>query len=198
MTLSILIAEDEALVRLDLKEMLEGAGYVVCGEASDGIQAVEMANALMPDLAILDVKMPGLDGFEVAKILHSKNIPVLFLTAYDQASFISRAEKVYVYGYLVKPITERDLLPAVRIAYARWKEMQDVRNKLSETKEHLRTQKLISHAKALLAAKKGINEYEAHQLLLKLAMSAQLTLTEMASRIIAEYQDKKKPDRRSV
>lgn len=188
--LSILIAEDEPLVRLDLKEMLEGAGYIVCGEANNGKKAVELADKLSPDLAILDVKMPGLDGFEVAKILQSRNIPVLFLTAYNQVNFINRAEKVGVYGYLVKPISEGDLLPAVQIAYARWKEMQSVQTKLAKTQEQLKGQKVIAHAKAILAVQKGIKEYDAHKLLLQQAMNSQVSLVEMASRIVAEAKAK--------
>ena len=184
--LSILIAEDEVLERLDLKEMLEEAGYTICGQASNGNQAVELAASLEPDLAILDVKMPGLDGFEVAQMLHLKNIPVLFLTAYSQVNFVKRAEKVNVYGYLVKPITERDLLPAVEIAYARWKEMQSVRAKLLRTENELKAQKLIAHAKSIIVLQRGISENDAHQLLLRMAMSSRLTLPEMASRIIQE------------
>ena len=182
--LSILIADDEALIRLDIKEMLQGAGHVVCGEANNGLKAVELAKLLTPDLAILDVMMPGLDGLEVAKILHSMNIPVLLLTAYSQSKFINRAEKVSVYGYLVKPITERDLLPAIQIAYARWKEMQDVRSKLETTQQELQSQKLISRAKAILACCEGISEYEAHQLLIHRAMNLRITVVNLAAQIV--------------
>ncbi|GEM_PF-361951 len=182
--LSILIADDEALIRLDIKEMLQGAGHVVCGEANNGLKAVELAKLLTPDLAILDVMMPGLDGLEVAKILHSMNIPVLLLTAYSQSKFINRAEKVSVYGYLVKPITERDLLPAIQIAYARWKEMQDVRSKLETTQQELQSQKLISRAKAILASCEGISEYEAHQLLIHQAMDLRITVVKLAAQIV--------------
>jgi response regulator NasT len=131
---------------MDLKEMLEGAGYYVCGEANNGTKAVELAKQLMPDIAILDIKMPGLDGLEVAKILHSMNIPVILLTAYSQQNFINRAEKVAVYSYLIKPITERELLPAVQLAYARWKEMQNVQQELKDTQNTLKYQKIIRRA----------------------------------------------------
>lgn len=182
--LSILIADDEALIRLDIKEMLQGAGHIVCGEANNGLKAVELAKSLTPDLAILDVMMPGLDGLEVAKILHSMNIPVLLLTAYSQSKFINRAEKVSVFGYLVKPITERDLLPAIQIAYARWRELHDVRSKLETTQQELRSQKLISRAKAILATNEGISEYEAHQLLIHQAMDLRITVLKLASQIV--------------
>lgn len=184
--LSILIADDEALIRLDLKEMLQGAGHIVCAEANNGLKAVELAKTYAPDLAILDVMMPGLDGLEAAKILHSMNIPVLLLTAYSQSKFINRAEKVSVYGYLVKPITERDLLPAIQIAYARWREMQDVRSKLKTTQQELHSQKLISRAKAILAIREGISEYEAHQLLIHQAMDMRITVVKLAAQIINE------------
>lgn len=185
-SLSILIADDEALIRLDLKEMLLGAGHIVCGEANNGMKAVEIAKSLAPDLAILDVMMPGLDGLETAKILHSMNIPVLLLTAYSQPKYINRAEKVSVYGYLVKPITERDLLPAVQIAYARWREMQDVRLKLENTQQELQSQKIIARARSILAARNNVSVYEAHQLLIHQAMDHRMTVVKLAIQIVNE------------
>jgi len=184
--LSILIADDEALTRLDIKEMLQGAGHIVCAEANNGEKAVELAKTHAPDLAILDVMMPGLDGLEVAKILHSMNIPVLLLTAYSQPKFINRAEKVRVYGYLVKPITERDLLPAIQIAYARWREMQDVRAKLENTQQELQSQKLIARARAILAERDGVSDYEAHQLLIHQAMNLRITVVKLANKLVNE------------
>ncbi|GAB6154189.1 ANTAR domain-containing response regulator [Desulfosporosinus burensis] len=184
--LSILIADDEALIRLDIKEMLQGAGHIVCAEANNGLKAVELAKSLAPDLAILDVMMPGLDGLEVAKSLHSMNIPVLLLTAYSQTKFINRAEKVSVYGYLVKPITERDLLPAIQIAYARWREMQAVRAKLENTQLELQSQKLIARARSILAGRNRISDYEAHQLLIHQAMDLRITVIKLAAQIVNE------------
>lgn len=186
MNLSILIAEDEVLTRMAVKEMLEKAEYLVCAETNDGLKAVELAKSMMPDLAVLDIKMPGLDGLEVAKVMHSLNIPVLLLTSYSQPNFIKRAEKVSVYGYLVKPVTERELLPAVQIAYARWKDMQSKCEELSEVKNQLKNQKIIAHGKALLAQEKGITEYQAHQLLIQQAMSTRTTLVNAANRIIQQ------------
>ncbi|OLN28319.1 ANTAR domain-containing response regulator [Desulfosporosinus metallidurans] len=187
--LSILIADDEALTRLDLKEMLQGAGHIVCGESNNGLKAVELAKSLAPDLAILDVMMPGLDGLETAKIIHSMNIPVLLLTAYSQPNFINRAEKVSVYGYLVKPITERDLLPAIQIAYARWREMQDVRTKLENTQLELQSQKLIARARAILAAREKVSNYDAHQLLIQQAMNLRISVVNLAAQIINQAKD---------
>ncbi len=188
--LSIMIAEDESLTRLDLKEMLEAAGHVVCGEVNNGLKAVDLAKQLQPDLVILDVKMPGLDGLEVAKIMQTMNIPVILLTAYSQPNFISRAEKVAVYGYLVKPITERDLLPAVQIAYARWKEMQSMQQELKDTQNKLKGQKIIAHARAILAKKCNISEYDAHHKLVQEAMSLRMTLAERAAQIVKEEKEK--------
>lgn len=182
--LSILVAEDEPLTRMDLKEMLEGAGYFVCGEANNGNKAVDLAKQLMPDLAILDIKMPGLDGLEAAKILHGMNIPVILLTAYSQQNFINRAEKVAVYSYLIKPITERELLPAVQLTYARWKEMQTVQQELKDTQNKLKYQKVIGHARAILAKQNNISEYQAHQQLIHEAMSLRITLAERAGQIV--------------
>lgn len=183
-SLSILIADDEALTRLDIKEMLQEAGHIVCCEANNGAEAVELARILAPDLAILDVMMPGVDGLDTAMILHSMNIPVLLLTAYSQPNFINRAEKVRVYGYLVKPITERDLLPAIQIAYARWKEMQDVRTKLENTQLELQSQKTIARARAILAEREGVSPSEAHQLLIHQAMNLRITVINLSTQIV--------------
>jgi AmiR/NasT family two-component response regulator len=182
--LSILIADDEELTLMDMREMLQDEGYIVCGEANSGKEAIELAKKLSPDLAILDVNMPEPDGIEVAKMLHSMNIPVLLLTAYSQPNYINRAEKVHVYGYVVKPFTERELLPAIKIAYARWKEMQQVRQELMETKTQLENQKIISRARNIIAAQQNITVQEAHQTLIQEAMRLRITLAEKARRVI--------------
>jgi len=182
--LSLLIAEDESLIRLDIKEMLEAAGHRVCADTGNGEQAVQLAKRFKPDLAILDVMMPGLDGIEVARVLHTLNIPTVLLTAYSQPKYINRAEKVFVYGYLVKPVKEKEVLPALQIAYARWQEMQNVRQDLKNTENKLQNQKLLTRAKALLALQLGISEYEAHQYMTRLAMDRRMTLERLAEDII--------------
>lgn len=184
--LSILIADDEELTLLDLKEMLQDEGYIVCGEANSGKEAIELTKKLSPDLAILDINMPEPNGLDVAKILHSLNIPVLLLTAYSEPNYINRAGKVHVYGYVVKPFTERELFPAIKIAYARWQEMQQVRQELLETKTQLENQKIISRARNIIAAQQNITMQEAHQTLIKEAMCLRITLVEMARRVIKE------------
>lgn len=190
--LSILVAEDESLIRLDIVEMLEQAGHDICAEVGNGVKAVEMAKKMHPDLAILDIKMPGLDGIEVAKILHEMNIPVILLTAYTEQNIIRRAEKVSVYGYLTKPISEKDILPTIQIAYSRWKEMQNVRAELKETKKKLDGQSQLNHAKSILAGKHDLNELEAHKMLLHKAMENRISNIEMAKKIIAEDKSQKK------
>lgn len=183
--LSILIAEDEVLTLMDIKEMVEEAGHKVCAQTTNGIDAIESAKDHLPDLAILDIKMPGMNGIEVAKVFYYLGIPVILLTAYSQPNFISRAEKVHVYNYLVKPVTERDLLPAIQIAYSRCREMQQTQQELVKTQQELCDQKLVGHAQALLAAKNRISEIEARQLLTKQAMCLQLPLVEMSKQVIA-------------
>lgn len=187
--LSILIAEDEILTRKDVKAMLELAGHTVCGECSNGLTAVEMAKTKSPDLAILDIKMPGLDGIEAARILHGLNIPVILVTAYAQPQFIKRAEKVYVCGYLVKPVSEHNLLATVRIAYARWQDMQRMNSELLETKDQLQQMKIIARAKAILMDREQLSAQEAHQRLTREAMQRRQTLGEAARRIIGSVEN---------
>jgi response regulator NasT len=182
--LSILIAEDQSLTRMDLKEMLETAGHFVCANTNNGQKAIELAKQLNPDLALLDIKMPGLDGLEVAKVMHSLNIPVIILTAYSQENFINRAEKVHVLNYLVKPITEHNLLPAVQITYSRWKDIKSMRKKLENTQNTLKYQKVIAHARTWLAKDNNISEYEAHDQLIRMAMNRRITLIQLANEII--------------
>jgi two-component system, response regulator PdtaR len=192
--LSVLIAEDEALTRVDVKAMLENAGYVVCGECSNGREAVEVAQRTSPDLAILDIMMPKLDGLEVAKIFQSMNIPVIILTAYSQPSFISRAECVHAGGYLVKPTSESGLLAMVRITYARWKDTQNIKQELADTKDQLANQKVIAHARIIMKDQLGISEQEAHRDLLRQAMQERVTVIDLAKRIIANQKQKNGAD----
>ncbi len=183
-SLSILIAEDEVLTRVDIKEILEKGGHFVCGECGNGLKAIELAKQTMPDLVVLDIMMPQLDGIEAAKILHTLNIPVVMLTAYSQPGMINRAENVYVYGYLVKPVSEQNLLATVRIAYARWQDMKHVSGELAEAKEQFEKQKIIARARAILRDDRNLSEQEAHKQLLKEAMQRRLPLVEWARQII--------------
>ena len=158
----ILVAEDETIIRLDLRELLERAGFEVCAEAKDGLEAVELARSEQPDLAVLDVKMPRLDGIEAARrILDERPIPIVMLTAYGQDELVSRAIEAGVFGYLVKPFREQDLLPAIRTARARHEELSALREQADSLAEALAARKSIERAKGLLMEREGLSEEEA-------------------------------------
>src|SRR5213079_29181 len=158
----ILVAEDETIIRLDLVEMLTRAGLEVCAEARDGEEAVALAREHAPDLAIMDVKMPTLDGIEAARrILDERPIPIVMLTAYGQDELVSRAVEAGVFGYLVKPFREQDLLPAIQAARARHEELQALREEAESLAEALAARKVIERAKGLLMSKENLSEDEA-------------------------------------
>jgi response regulator NasT len=158
----ILIAEDETIIRLDLRDLLERAGHEVVAEARDGAEAVELARRHEPDLAVLDVKMPKLDGIEAAKsILADRPIPIVILTAYGQEELVARAVEAGVFGYLVKPFREQDLVPAIATARARHEELAAVREEAESLADALAARKAIERAKGLLMAKEGLSEDDA-------------------------------------
>jgi len=158
----ILIAEDETIIRLDLRAVLESAGFEVCGEARDGEEAVELAWTRQPDLAVLDVKMPRLDGIEAAKrILDDRPIPIVIVTAYGEQELVARAVEAGVFGYLVKPFRETDLLPAIETARARYEELAALREEAESLAEALAARKSIERAKGLLMQKEGLSEGDA-------------------------------------
>jgi AmiR/NasT family two-component response regulator len=178
----ILIAEDETLIRLDLRSVLESGGFDVCAEAKDGNEAVELARALEPDLAILDVKMPGLDGIEAARrIIAERPIPIVILSAYGEDELVRRAVEVGVFGYLTKPFREGDLTPAIRTACARHQELGALREATESLAEALAARKAIERAKGLLMAKEGLSEDEAYS---RLRTASQVSGRPM--RLIAE------------
>src|SRR5918997_6364294 len=158
----ILIAEDETIIRLDLRHLLEDSGHEVCAEARDGVEAVELAQEHSPDLAVLDVKMPRLDGIEAARrILEERPIPIVMLTAYGQDELVARAVEAGVYGYLVKPFRESDLLPAIATARARHEELAALREEADSLTEALAARKAIERAKGILMEREGLTEKEA-------------------------------------
>ena len=158
----ILVAEDETIIRLDLRDLLERAGFEVCAEAKDGEEAVELARSEEPDLAIMDVKMPRLDGIEAARrILDERPIPIVMLTAYGQDELVARAVEAGVFGYLVKPFREQDLLPAIATARARFDELVAVREEVESLGEALAARKAIERAKGILMAKESLSESDA-------------------------------------
>ncbi|MBC7326953.1 response regulator [bacterium] len=184
MGIRILIADDEAVVRMDLHEMLEESGYEVVGEASNGKRAVELGKELKPDLAILDIRMPEMSGLECAEILMEEGIATLILTAYTDREFVERAKEAGVLAYLVKPFTKESLVPAIEMAMARFRELQELRKEVSSLKEALEARKLVERAKGLLMKHLGISEEDAYRYLQKRSMEYRKPLKEIAQAII--------------
>jgi response regulator NasT len=192
----VLIAEDEPIVRMDIKEILEGQGYEVVGEASDGQVAVELARKLKPDVIIMDIRMPNLDGIEAAKILTQEEIaPIIFLTAYSDKELVEKAKEVGVISYIVKPFKESDLFPAIEIAIARFKEFQLLRKEVEDLKDALETRKLVDRAKGLLMDREGLKEHEAFRLIQKASMDKRKPMKEIAQAIILAYELKDKKEK---
>jgi len=182
----ILIAEDETIIRLDLRDLLEQAGFEVCAEAKDGEEAVTLARTVEPDLALLDVKMPKLDGIEAAKrILDERPIPIVMVTAYGEEELVSRAVEAGVFGYLVKPFRETDLLPAIATARARHEELASVREEVDSLAEALAARKLIERAKGFLMEREGLSEQDAFARLRKASQISGRPLKIVAEALIA-------------
>ena len=185
----VLVAEDETIIRLDLRELLERAGFEVCAEARDGAEAVELARAERPDVAVLDVKMPRLDGIEAARrILDERPIPSVMLTAYGQDELVSRAVEAGVFGYLVKPFREADLVPAIRTARARHEELLALREEADSLAEALAARKKIERAKGLLMEKERLSEDEAFSRLRKASQVSGRPLRVIAEAVIATFE----------
>jgi response regulator NasT len=180
----ILVAEDEALIRMDLIEMLREAGYEVVAEASDGAQAIELAELHKPDLAILDVKMPVLDGISAAEKIISI-APVLMLTAFSQRDLVERARDAGVMAYVVKPFSIGDLIPAIEIAISRRKQMVSLAEEVADLHERLETRKLIDRAKGILMKALNLSEPEAFSWIQRAAMDRRLTMKEVAQAVIS-------------
>jgi response regulator NasT len=184
--LKILIAEDETIIRLDLRDMLQHAGFDVCAEARDGEEAITLARESEPDLAIMDVKMPKLDGIEAARrILDERPIPIVMLTAYGQQELVTRAVEAGVFGYLVKPFREQDLLPAIATARARHDELVALREESESLAEALAARKSIERAKGLLMTKEGLSEQEAFARLRKASQASGRPLKVIAEAVVA-------------
>jgi two-component system, response regulator PdtaR len=181
----VLIAEDEALIRLDLKEMLEEEGYRIVGEAADGEQAVELATKLRPDLVILDVKMPRLDGISAAEQIAAGQIaPVVILTAFSQRELVERARDAGAMAYIVKPFTKADLVPAIEIAATRFQETVALGAELSTLRERLEVRKLLDRAKGRLQAEYGMNEPAAFRWIQKASMNRRVSMRVVAEEVM--------------
>ena len=186
MSLRILVAEDETIIRLDLRDLLERSGFEVCAEARDGEEAVRLAREQQPDVAIMDVKMPRLDGIEAARrMLAERPIPIVMLTAYGQEELVSRAIEAGVFGYLVKPFREQDLLPAIRTARARHEELSALREETESLADALAARKTIERAKGLLMEKEGLTEPEAFARLRKASQVSGRPLKVVAEAVVA-------------
>jgi AmiR/NasT family two-component response regulator len=185
-TVRILIAEDETIIRLDLRDLLERSGHEICAEARDGEEAVALAREHQPELAIMDVKMPKLDGIEAAKqILDERPIPIVMLTAYGQQELVSRAVEAGVFGYLVKPFREQDLVPAIATARARHEELASVREEAESLADALAARKVIERAKGLLMEKEGLTEASAFDRLRKASQVSGRPLKVIAEAVVA-------------
>jgi two-component system, response regulator PdtaR len=182
----VVIAEDEAIIRLDLRETLEEEGYEVVGECGRGDQAVELVRSLKPDLAILDVKMPGIDGIEAARLINAEKIcGILVLTAFSQREFVERARDAGALAYLVKPYQKSDLIPAMELAIGRFREMQALASDVASLEDQLATRKLVDRAKGILMDDHGMKEAEAFAFIQKKAMSERTRMKDVADRIIS-------------
>lgn len=185
----MVIADDESIIRLDLGEMLANLGYEVVGEASDGAVAVELAQRLRPDLVIMDIKMPGVDGISAARELtHARIAPVLLLTAYSEQQLVERAKEAGVVAYLVKPFREAELLPSIEIALARFAEFQAVEHEVHSLKEALETRKIVEQAKGILMETHGLKEAEAFHRIRKASMDTRKSMREIAEAVLLTHQ----------
>ena len=182
---TVLIAEDEALIRLDLAEMLEEEGYVVVGQVDDGEKAVALASSLAPDLVILDVKMPRLDGIAAAEQIAGARIaPVVILTAFSQRDLVERARDAGAMAYLVKPFDKTDLIPAIEMAVSRFTELRQVELEVADLSERLETRKQVDRAKGVLQESLGLSEPESFRWIQKTAMDLRLSMRQVAEGVV--------------
>jgi len=185
----IVIADDESIIRMDLREMLTGLGYLVVAEAGDGVTAVNVAREVRPELVIMDIKMPEMDGIEAARILTEERIaPVLLLTAFSQQELVRRAGEAGVVGYLVKPFGETDLAPAIEIAITRFKEFRTLEREASDLRDTLETRKRVERAKGILMQTQGLSEADAFRKIQRLSMNSRKSMREVADAILLAHE----------
>ncbi|MBI2940556.1 MAG: response regulator [Chloroflexi bacterium] len=188
----VVIADDESIIRMDLKEMLVQLGYLVVGEAGDGISAVNLARELKPDLVIMDIKMPDLDGIAAAKILTEERLaPVLLLTAFSQTELVDGAKEAGVVGYIVKPFRESELVPAIEVALSRFREFRALEREAASLRETLETRKLVERAKGILMDTQQLKEAEAFRKIQKLSMNTRKSMREIAEAILLAHEVEK-------
>jgi response regulator NasT len=188
--LKVVVAEDEGLIRMDVVASLEEAGLVVVGQASDGEEAIALATALEPDLVVMDVKMPKLDGISAAEKISELKIPVVLLTAFSDAELVSRAAQAGAMAYVTKPFKPTDLLPAIQIAISRHEELTSLESEIADLSERLETRKLMDRAKGLLQSKMKLSEPDAFRWIQKASMDRRLTMAQVAKAVIDQLGDK--------
>ena len=185
----VVIADDESIIRMDLREILTDLGYLVVGEAGDGRSAVNLGRELRPDIVIMDVRMPDLDGIEAARILTEERIaPVLLLTAFSQRHLVERAKEAGVVGYVVKPFRESDLAPAIEVALARFDEFRSMEEEVDGLKDALEARKLVDRAKGILMDTQNLSESEAFRRIQKMSMNMRKPMKEIAQAIILAHE----------
>lgn len=189
----VLVAEDESLIRLDLIEMLDEEGYEVVGEAADGASAVRLAEEHRPDLVVMDVKMPVLDGISAAaRIVEQRIAPVLILTAFSQRDLVERAREAGAMAYLVKPFSKADLVPAIEMALSRHEEITLLENEVADLNDRLETRKLVDRAKGVLQTRYGLSEPDAFRWIQKAAMDKRTSMREVAKVVLSESEGESK------
>ena len=185
MAIRVVIAEDEAIIRLDLKETLEEEGYEVVAETGRGDEAVELIREYRPDLAILDIKMPGLDGLEASRLVSAEKLcPVVLVTAFSQREIIEQARDAGALAYIVKPFQKTDLIPAIEVAIGRFRELQLLANEVGALEEQLETRKILDRAKGVLIDKFSFTENDAYLFVQRHAMSERTKMRDVAERIV--------------
>jgi response regulator NasT len=193
----VVVAEDESLIRMDIVETLRDNGFDVVGEAGDGEAAVALAKELRPDLVVMDVKMPKLDGISAADQLNKEHIaPVVLLTAFSQKELVERATEAGALAYVVKPFTPNDLLPAVEIALSRWAQIVALENEVADLSERFETRKIVDIAKGILNEKMGLTEPEAFRWIQKASMDRRLTMKDVAVTIVDQLGSDQKKDKK--
>ena len=185
----VVIADDESVICMNLREMLTNLGYLVVGEGGDGRSAVNLAKELRPDVVLMDVKMPDMDGVEAARILTEERVaPVVLLTAYSESALIERAREAGVIGYLVKPIQEADLAPAIEIAVRRFAEFRALEKEIDNLRDQLETRKLVDRAKGILMDAQTLSEGDAFRRIQKMSMNTRKSMREIAQAIILTHE----------
>lgn len=183
--LRIVIADNESIIRMDLRELLEEAGHVVVAEAGDGVKAIELARKHSPDLVIMDIKMPEMDGIAAAKAISNEKLaPVLLLTAYSQKEIVEKAKDSGVLAYLVKPVKEANLFPAIEIALSRFQEFMELERELEDVKSSLETRKVLDRAKGILMDAYNLTESEAYRRIQQYSMSKRKSIRDVAQAIV--------------